>query len=155
MAEIAFQYVNAYGFCVQEGVPRYLVLRRSASVPMPGIWQCVTGSIEPGETAVQAAVREFLEETGLVPQSLWNVCATTVFYEWSRDRVQLSPNFGVGVKLPADVHLSGEHDAYCWTGIDEAIELVLWQSHKEAFRWLHETVVSSGNPHAFLRIPLP
>jgi dATP pyrophosphohydrolase len=31
----------------------------------PGFWQSVTGSVEGGETPLQAAIREVAEETGL------------------------------------------------------------------------------------------
>jgi dihydroneopterin triphosphate diphosphatase len=35
-----------------------------------GWWQSVTGSLEPGETPWEAAVRELGEETGLAPEGL-------------------------------------------------------------------------------------
>jgi 8-oxo-dGTP pyrophosphatase MutT (NUDIX family) len=37
---------------------------------MPSLWECPSGSIEPGETALQAMVRETFEETGLVASNL-------------------------------------------------------------------------------------
>jgi ADP-ribose pyrophosphatase YjhB (NUDIX family) len=43
---------------------RILLLRRSREVPHPGLWACPAGRLDPGETAQQAAVREFREETG-------------------------------------------------------------------------------------------
>lgn len=33
-------------------------------VPLPGLWSCPAGGIEPGESPLEAAVREFEEETG-------------------------------------------------------------------------------------------
>jgi dATP pyrophosphohydrolase len=39
-----------------------LLLQRAAH---PGFWQSVTGSLEAGETSMQAAVREVAEETGI------------------------------------------------------------------------------------------
>ena len=41
---------------------RVLLLERADG---PGLWQSVTGSLDPGETPAQAAVRELREETGL------------------------------------------------------------------------------------------
>jgi 8-oxo-dGTP diphosphatase len=46
---------------------RFLMGKRSAHKTVaPGTWCTVTGHIEPGESAAQAAVREVGEETGLV-----------------------------------------------------------------------------------------
>lgn len=42
----------------------FLLVRR-ANAPMKGLWAFAGGRIEPGETAVEAAMRELLEETGI------------------------------------------------------------------------------------------
>jgi len=44
----------------------WLVGRRAAGRVFAGLWEFPGGKIQPGETARQAAVREVLEETGLV-----------------------------------------------------------------------------------------
>ncbi|MBN2445949.1 MAG: NUDIX domain-containing protein [Phycisphaerae bacterium] len=43
---------------------RFLIIRRSAHVVVPGAWCFVGGAIEEGESHEQAAVREFTEEVG-------------------------------------------------------------------------------------------
>jgi putative (di)nucleoside polyphosphate hydrolase len=50
------------GIVVADGAGRVLVLERS---DVPGAWQFPQGGIDPGETPVDAARRELLEETGL------------------------------------------------------------------------------------------
>jgi 8-oxo-dGTP pyrophosphatase MutT (NUDIX family) len=47
-----------------------LLLRRSAGRPLAGLWQCVTGTIEPGERVVAAAIRELEEETGIAGEAI-------------------------------------------------------------------------------------
>ncbi len=42
-----------------------LLLRRAPGRILPGLWQCVSGSIEPGETVSAGALRELQEETGI------------------------------------------------------------------------------------------
>ena len=42
-----------------------LLLRRSpAKHVLPGLWQCVSGSLEDGESIAAGALRELQEETG-------------------------------------------------------------------------------------------
>jgi len=58
---------NAGILITTEGGAVFLA-RRSRHVNDPGVWSIPGGRIEPGETAMQAAVREFTEEMGgLIP----------------------------------------------------------------------------------------
>jgi len=50
--------------CVARTTGRMLLLRRSAEVASPHLWGFPGGRIDPGEGALQAAVRELCEETG-------------------------------------------------------------------------------------------
>lgn len=50
--------------------PRILLLRRAKEY-LRGEWSSVAGSIEDGETAWQAALREVAEETGLEVKRLY------------------------------------------------------------------------------------
>jgi mutator protein MutT len=44
---------------------RYLVGRRSAHLPLGGLWEFPGGKVEVGETPREAAIRECQEESGL------------------------------------------------------------------------------------------
>ncbi len=44
--------------------PEILLIRRSPGRILPGLWQCVSGSLEPGERVAVGALRELAEETG-------------------------------------------------------------------------------------------
>ena len=48
---------------LHDGAGHVLLLERA---DREGFWQSVTGSLEDGETPVQAALREVAEETGIV-----------------------------------------------------------------------------------------
>ena len=47
-----------------------LLMRRAPGRILPGLWQCVSGSLEPGESVPAGALRELFEETGLGPDSI-------------------------------------------------------------------------------------
>ncbi len=57
--------VPAVGVIVFDPSRRILLVRR-AKPPAQGAWSVPGGHVEPGETAEDAALRELLEETGLV-----------------------------------------------------------------------------------------
>jgi 8-oxo-dGTP pyrophosphatase MutT (NUDIX family) len=47
-----------------------LLLRRSPGRILPGLWQCVSGSLEDGENVTEGALRELVEETGFGAQEI-------------------------------------------------------------------------------------
>ena len=47
-----------------------LLLRRSPGRILPGLWQCVSGSLEADETVTGGALRELVEETGYGPEQI-------------------------------------------------------------------------------------
>jgi len=44
--------------------PEILLIRRAPERSLPGLWQCVSGSLEEGERVAAGALRELAEETG-------------------------------------------------------------------------------------------
>lgn len=59
----------------------FLALKRSSGNPIyPGLWQAVTGTIEAGETAIECALREVEEETGLKPKEIWTIPFVGTFF---------------------------------------------------------------------------
>jgi dATP pyrophosphohydrolase len=109
-----------------------LALRRGRAGRCPGSWETVHGTIEPGETPVQAALRETREETGLVPQRLYNVSRVEAFYQHRTDEVALIPAFAAFVGADAVPRLSPEHDDCAWLPLADALRRFAWPREHRA-----------------------
>lgn len=92
----------------------FLVLRRSGAGRSPGAWEAVHGHLEAGESPVDGARRELLEETGLIPAVMYNLSRVDAFYLHRSDEIAMIPAFVALVPVTANVTISGEHDAAEW-----------------------------------------
>jgi 8-oxo-dGTP diphosphatase len=63
MVYTMISYVN--GFMIQPEQQRVLFIRKNRPAFQAGKWNGIGGKIEPGESAIDAMVREFREETGV------------------------------------------------------------------------------------------
>lgn len=108
----------------------FLQLRRHGTGFLDGTWQCVRGSIESGETAPCAALRELREETGFVPVEFYRVASVETFYDAADDSVWHSAAFLAFVAPTASIALNDEHDASRWVPADEAERHFMWPSEK-------------------------
>ena len=110
-----------------------LQLRRSKA-PLLGTWQPIMGHIEPGETAVAAALRELREEIALdatdtsEPHVLgvWALEQVHPFYIAAIDCIVLSPRFVVLVRNGFEPSRIAEHDAHRWVRAGEAQSHFVW-----------------------------
>lgn len=128
-------------FADTSGERQYLLLRRIAS--HGGFWQSVTGSLEPGETHLQAAVREVREETGIdsAEDKFIELGVINNFEIAPQWRQKYAPGvvrneevcFGLKVDRCEILIDSREHDAYRWAAYDRSIEMLYWDSSKRAF----------------------
>jgi 8-oxo-dGTP pyrophosphatase MutT (NUDIX family) len=109
-----------------------LVLRRSPHGRNPGSWETVHGTIEPGETPVQASLRELREETGLAPERFYNLSRIEGFYQHRTDELAIIPAFAALVAPDAAPRLSEEHDAFVWLAPDEAARRFAWPRERRA-----------------------
>ncbi len=126
-----------------DGRVEFLMLQRSSDEEIyPDLWQPVTGAIEPGEHASDAARRETIEETGMEPLSLLVVPHVSSFYSPRRDAVHMVPVFAAQVSQRAEVTLSSEHQAYEWLGFADAHERSVFPGHRDALRVLMEYVLA-------------
>jgi 8-oxo-dGTP pyrophosphatase MutT (NUDIX family) len=109
-----------------------LALRRGLNGRNPGSWETVHGTIESGETPVQASLRELREETGLVPGKFYNLSRTEAFYQHKSDELALIPVFAAFVASGATVKLSAEHDRAEWLKARDAADRFAWPRERRA-----------------------
>jgi 8-oxo-dGTP pyrophosphatase MutT (NUDIX family) len=126
--------------------PLYLLLRRSHHSYLPGIWQMVTGKLNPEEVASSTVQREILEETGLVCKEIYNV-DVTIFYEQSKKHIAFSANFCAFANHLQPLTLSpNEHDKYQWCTFSEALSLLAFPAQKETLAFINKHFVLQ-KPH--------
>lgn len=137
------QYIQSYLLRhVSSSRVEYLLLRRSMNEGLyPGMWQMITGRIENGESAVEAARREILEETGLQVPALMVVPYVASFYFAPDDSIHHVPVFAAEVSGDAAVRLSAEHDDYAWLDFEEAWKCLVFPGHREGLRILREYLI--------------
>ena len=126
MTRIRVSLVDLYVLRGAPGVLECLVLRRAAGGRCPGSWEAVHGHIEDGETPADAARRELREETGLIPERLYNLSRVETFYQHALDEVALVPVFAAFVSPDAVVRLGPEHDRLEWLPPEAARRRFAW-----------------------------
>jgi dATP pyrophosphohydrolase len=115
----------------------------------PGYWQSVTGSQDSGETLIQTAAREVLEETGLHAADYaltdWQTENRYEIYEEWRWRygpdVRFNTEHVFGLRLPSIVPIrisAREHLNFMWLPWQQAASKVFSSSNAEAILKLPE-----------------
>jgi 8-oxo-dGTP pyrophosphatase MutT (NUDIX family) len=120
-----------------------LLLRRSPGRILPGLWQCVSGSLEADETITAGALRELREETGFGPAeiaALYDLDQVNQFHEPSAGAILSSAVFAVRLQPGSEPALSYEHDAMTWATPDEALDLAIWPAYRESIRRIVENL---------------
>jgi dihydroneopterin triphosphate diphosphatase len=100
---------------------KVLLLKRAGTV-LPDAWCYIGGSIEEGETAWEAALREIKEETGISLPYLYISNQYDQIYSAKDNYIYMAPVFVGYVPENQQVILNHEHSAYKWMSFAEAIE---------------------------------
>lgn len=153
MVSIYCKIIEVCVFKFENDQPHYLLLHRVKEETIyPGIWQFVSGSVEDGERATEAALRELEEETRLKPIAFWVVPHISSFYDQNYDALNFSPLFAAQIQSGIDAALSKEHDEYKWLSYDDARTKLVWPAQREGLRIVHEYLIKGQEAATLTRI---
>lgn len=152
MPKFTSKYIQAHIAAYDERTKDYkfLILKRGKNVrPYPSIWQVITGNIEKNETAFQAAMREFDEETGMTPLKIWTIPYLTTFFDAFADEINASPVFGILVEINEKVKLSEEHVEYMWVDYDRCRDMLILPTHCEGTKFFRNAILNMDDQSTF------
>jgi len=133
-----------------------LLIRRAPGRILPGLWQCVSGSLEPGERVTEGALRELAEETGFQGDAIidfFDLDLVNQFHEPSVDAVMTSAVFAVRVASDAEPVLSHEHDGARWLAIADAHREVIWPGYRTAIERIRDDLADPARVAWFALTP--
>jgi dihydroneopterin triphosphate diphosphatase len=140
--------VAAYIFRRGPDGPEYLIMKRKSRY-MFGLWQQVAGSLEEGETAVEAVIRELKEETGQAPIALYSADIIESFYDTKYNVIEMVPIFVAEFDPGLEVVLSNEHSEYKWVSAAEAREHFTFPQQKSSLEMIEREFVLKIPPQEF------
>ena len=120
------------------GRPAFLLLFRAPHLPQANTWQAVHGMIDANEKAFEAAYRETVEETGLIPDRFFKTDYVETFYSDLTDAVHMVPTFAAHVAGAPAAIVSEEHTAFEWCTLDDAVSRFVFSSQRNAVRLIAE-----------------
>ena len=133
----------------------YLMLKRSPAEKIyPDLWQLVTGSLNDGEKAIDAALRELKEETGLTPDRFWVVPHVSTFYDPAYDAVNMSPLFAAQVSAGSEPTLSSEHSVHTWLPYADARRYLVWPGQRAGLETVEKYIIDGEQAGVLTEIPL-
>jgi len=136
--------VDVWLFRVTAGAAEVLLLHRAPRRVLAGLWQGVSGLIEPGETIVDAARREVREETSFADDAIeahYHLDYVAEFFWEPADALLTSAYFAFQIAPGRDPVLSHEHDEFRWLSIDAAIEIAVWPGYREGLVRLRDNLL--------------
>jgi len=136
------------------GGHEFLQLRRAAHKKLGGTWQTVRGKIEWRETAVDAALRELREETGVRPAEFYRLGSVETFFDLPTNSVWHCPAFFALLAADATVTLNEEHDDLRWIDEADVDTHFMWPSEKPLIKEIREELLAASLCKPYLRIDL-
>jgi dATP pyrophosphohydrolase len=116
------------------------------------MWQIITATIEPGESALQTAQREVREETQLAPLALWRVPFVNSYFDANNDAIHFIPVFAAEVDETSIPILSQEHQAFEWCALEDSKKKLVWHGQIRGLEIVDEFIVGKKDAERLSRI---
>ena len=113
--------------------------RREGFLDMP------KGHVEKGESELNAAKREALEETGLSVNPVEGFRELQQYwytYEGEKIWKKVSLYLGI-VSENAEVRISNEHTGFVWLSLDDTLKTLSFQNQKEIIRQAYDFIIKN------------
>lgn len=125
----------------QDGSYLFLLIQHHA-----GHWGFPKGHADPGESALQAACREFVEETGIADYTVLGEVSFSEQYTFMRQKQKFEKTV---IYYPALVESAAvkcqkeEIQAYAWEKLESAIAKLSFEGAKQVLRSVNDYLVKS------------
>ncbi|MDO8485668.1 MAG: NUDIX domain-containing protein [Candidatus Limnocylindrales bacterium] len=152
MSPIRPDLVDCWIYRAGAAEPEILLIRRAPGRILPGLWQCVSGSVEGGERIATAVLRELHEETGFGREAIeafYDLDLVNQFHEPSFDAVVSSAVFAVRISAGREPRLSNEHDGSRWLPLSEAHREVVWPGYRTALERIRDDLADAARASWF------
>ena len=136
--KIRVAQVEVIVFKIVNGQLLFLLLKRNPR--RGGFWQPVTGEVHDEEDLADAAKRELLEETQI--DKYLQFVDDVHYFEFDSEGYGRLKEYVFGVEVVQDVEvvISSEHTEMKWCTFEESLELLKYDSNKEAFKKLYDKI---------------
>jgi dATP pyrophosphohydrolase len=144
--------IAAYICRIKKGNAQFLIIKRQTPY-LRNSWQKISGKIEKGEKAWEAALREIKEETGLIPDRFYSANDVELFYEVGQNCINMVPVFVGFIDSDQEARLSIEHSEYKWVTRTEAAGMLSFEHQTKNMHMIEKRFVEK-KPFEFLKVKM-
>jgi dihydroneopterin triphosphate diphosphatase len=154
MTPIVTNKIEVHVYRMRDHQPEFLVLHRAPGQGIDDTWHAVYGTVEPGESGPQAALRELREETAQHPSAFYQLDTVNTFYVAAEDAIYHNRVFVAQIEAGAEIRLNHEHDNYEWLEAEAAKQRFLWPGQRRGIDEILSEIITDRPSRKFLEIPL-